>query len=213
MGYNTKIKNPETDKWLDVFTGKYIVRYIHIFNTDKNNDANIALAIYDTQLEEINHPQSGGVVQVGTLGSTKYEYFVTARTTRGETDPLVLNPILDGYIALDDNNYHSITWTAVDNIDVVGYNVYVRVNEQSWFMAETDASTTSIENKGNWDIYDAPPWLNTISISCLLTFEKIPANSILTFNTDIELVNGEKLVFATTNGFINLYARAIDATS
>lgn len=215
MAYTKKIKNPGTDQWLDVFSGRdQIVRYFHLFNADKENAANIALAIYDTTLIELTHPSSAIITPTGDTGSTKYEYFITSNSARGETDPLILDPITDGYSTLDDTtNYHTIEWNAVEEDEITGYYVYVRVNDFTWYVKETDAATLSVVNDGTWDLSVNPPWLNMTSVLALLTFEQIPSNSVLKSSVDIEIATTEKLVFATTNSLINLYARAIDVAS
>lgn len=215
MAYMKKIKNPDTDQWLDVFSGRdQIARYFHIFNADKQNPVNIALAIYDSDLTELNHPVNATITQTGATGTTKYEYFITSKSSRGETDPLIMDPIINGYETLDDTtNYHTIDWDPILNEEITGYSVYVRVNDLEWYMKETDSETSNIINDGSWEFAYSPPWLNMTSVLCLLTFEQIPANSILEFSTDIEISVIEKIVFATTNSMVNLYARAIDVTS
>lgn len=214
MAYTTKIKTPDTDTWIDVFSGKnQIARYFHLFNADKTNPANIALAIYDTLLTELHHPSSAAVTPTGSTGSTKYEYFVTTKTSRGETDPLIIDPINDGYHILDSTNYHTIQWNSVSGGEVIGYCVYVKVNDLTWYIKEVPYEMLSVVNDGTWEFSSNPPWLNMTSISCLLDFEQIPPNSILEFSTDIEISSVEKIVFATTNSLINLYARAIDSAS
>jgi hypothetical protein len=215
MAYTTKIKSPATDVWLDVFAAReQILRYIHIFNSDKEAAANIALAIYDESLPDITKPNSISVVPTGETGSSKYEYFVTCNSDRGETDPRIATVIEDGFDTLDDtNNYHTIGWTEVANEEVTGYTVYLKLNNLSWYSTEVDVGTLSVVNDGTWSLAYSPPWLDMTSISCLLDFEQIPANSILELSTDIEVLSQEKIVFATTNSMINLYARAIDSAS
>lgn len=204
----TLLRNPEVDKWLPLFLGPGILRYLHVFNADRITGADIALAIQDVSIYELPKPASGSVTPTGATGTTLYEYYVTAVNEDGETDPLHIGDITDGVLTLDSvNNYHTISWDPVSG--ATSYVVYVRENNLTW-RRKLATSGPSAVNNGTWDLAYAPPWLNMTTITCLLDYERIGASALLQSAFDAELMSGERLVFATTNSLVNVAARYLE---
>lgn len=205
-----KLRNPATDQWLDLLAGKaQILKYLQVFNVDKTAQADIALAIMDMTITPLAKPASGSLVPTGATGAKKYEYFVTAFNANGETEPLVLTAVEDGAVSLDGTtNYHTITWDAAAG--ATKYVVYCRENETLWRVKEVESGTSAV-NDGTWNLAYAPPWLNMTNITCLLDFERLAIGGLLQMASDVEIRADEKIVFATTNSFVNLYCRALDA--
>jgi len=202
------LRNPAVDQWLDVCTGPAILRYLHVFNVDKLQGADIALAVRDTSITELPAPASGSVVPTGETGPRPYEYFVTAINGDGETEPFELGSIENGAILLDDTgNYHTVSWDAVPGASA--YAVYVRENHTLW-KRKLETSGTSLVNDGSWNLAYSPPWLNMTTITCLLDYENLGAGAILQTTFDAEIATGEKIVFATTNSLVNLLARYVE---
>jgi hypothetical protein len=202
------LRNPSVDQWLDLCTGPAILRYLHVFNVDKLEGADIALAVRDTSITEIPAPANGSVVPTGDTGPRPYEYFVTAINGDGETEPLEVGSVENGPSELDDtNNYHTVSWDAVAG--ATSYAVYVRETHTLW-KRKLVTSETSVVNDGSWNLAYSPPWLNMTTITCLLDYENLGVGGILQATFDAEITAGEKIVFATTNSMINLLARYLE---
>lgn len=204
----TLLRDPEVDKWVPLFIGPGILRYLHVLNADRVAGANIALGIQDTSIPELPKPASGSVTPTGATGSMLYEYYVTAVNEDGETDPLPVGTIANGVLSLDgDTNYHTISWDPVSG--ATSYVVYVRENNLTW-RRKLATSGPSAVNDGTWDLAYAPPWLNMTTITCLLDYERIGASALLQSAFDAELTSGERLVFATTNSLVNVATRYLE---
>ena len=87
-----------------------------------------ALTYYDgtdiTTFTAISAPAIDSVTRTGGDGTYTFSYKITAVTAVGETTTSAASSATIGVADLDDSNYMTIAWTAVD--DATGYNVYGR---------------------------------------------------------------------------------------
>lgn len=197
---------PTTDEWLVLFenVNNFVVQYLHIVNLDKDAGSNIALALVDTTLEHLNDPSGLLINPVGGLGSTRYDYVVTALNAYGETGPSNQLTIVTAPAILDESNYHTLSWAPVTG--ALKYRVYCTVGS-SVYVKEVTAPTATVNNDGTWVLGSNPPWLNMTQVVSILLYEQLSPSSLLQMNMEVELTSLERLMFATTNSLISLYAR------
>jgi len=197
---------PTTDDWIVLFesVSNFVVQYLHIVNLDKDAGANIALALIDTTLDYINNPSGLIINPVGGVGSTRYDYMVTALNAYGETGPSNQSSIVNAPAQLNGSNYHTLSWAHVEG--ATKYRVYC-TTQNNVYVKEVTAPTATVNNDGTWVLGSNPPWLNMTQVVSILLYEQLPPGSLLQMHMEVELTSAEKLVFASTNSLLSLYSR------
>jgi hypothetical protein len=96
---------------------------------------------------EIPPPDAPAITNVGTAGTTKYVYRVTALYGGSEeTDVSDPGQTTTGNRTLDATNYNTVTWTAVTG--ATGYRIYGRLTGFEYEVGQVGAGVTTYDDKG-----------------------------------------------------------------
>ena len=186
---------PAAGAWHEIIsaTADAKINFIQAVNLDIEKDCNFVLALRQTGDEMIAPPQSVAVTVTGGVGSTKYEYAVTAlMPDGGETSAGVIQSITNGTDAIGDINYHTVTWGEV--VGALKYRVYVRANGVE-VRSKTVLATGTLQavNNGDWLLADKWPWINLTGLRALLAYEKLPPSTTFQMDSLIKLAAGWEL--------------------
>lgn len=203
--WSKKLYVPETGAWQMLRNAEVDARvsFLQILNLSLADAARVAVGVTTAEDAAISDPTGLSGTEVGTAGTTKYEYTVTAVKADGrETNGATQIAYTNGPNALDANNYHSLAWTAVTG--AAKYRVYCRKNESEIFMV--DVLTNEYENKGGMDMGSRWPWINMTGISALLAWTTLsPGVGLDVLPRPLQLPAGDILKLYTT-GAITAFA-------
>ncbi|MBW3568879.1 hypothetical protein KY385_01995, partial [Candidatus Parcubacteria bacterium] len=101
-------------------------------------------------------PSAPTVTNVGTIGSTTYDYFIVAKNANGATIPGPAGTTSTGNAILDATNYNTISWTAVAN--ATSYDVLKGTTSTS---LATSVTATTINDTGQATSAYTPNTTNT----------------------------------------------------
>lgn len=199
MGYwSKKLYVPETGVWQTLRSAEVDnrVSFLRVMNLSLADSARVAIGVADAATVALADPGTITATEVGTAGSTKYEYTVTGVDTYGkETNGAAKVTYTNGPNTLDANNYHSLSWTAISG--AVKYRVYCRKNDTEIFIA--DALTTEYANNGGMGQGNRWPWINMTGIAALLAWTTLaPGVGLEVLDRPIQLATGDILKLYTT---------------
>lgn len=196
--WSKKLYVPETGAWIILRTADVDARvsYLQILNLSLGDAPRVAVGVTTADDAAISDPTGLAGTEVGTEGTTKYEYTVTAVKADGrETNGAAKIAYTNGPNTLDANNYHSLAWTAVTG--AAKYRVYCRKNDREIFMAEV--LTNEYTNNGGMGIANRWPWVNMTGISALLAWTTLaPGVGLDVLPRPIQLPAGDIIKLYTT---------------
>lgn len=202
--WSKKLYVPETGAWQLLRSAEVDARvsYLQILNLSLTDAARVAVGITTAADAAISDPSGLAGTEVGTAGTTKYEYTVTAVKADGrESNGATQISYTNGPNAINADNYHSLAWTAVTG--AAKYRVYCRKNNSEILMAET--LTNEYINNGGMAQGNRWPWINMTGISALLAWTTLsPGVGLDVLPRPIQLPAGDILKLYTT-GAITAY--------
>ena len=200
---------PATGAWHDIVSASAdtTLKYLQVINMSPTDTARVVIAVGTTDESEILAPTGLAVAQTGAIGTTTYEYVVTAVKADGrESGPCAIVKIdATGVDALTTENFHTISWSAVTG--AFRYRLYCRVGGENSAIikaAETDALVYT--NKGTMATAAKWPWINMTAVKALLAnCDMPPGTGMEAIPRPLPFVAGTKLRVFTT-GAISLFA-------
>lgn len=199
---------PETGVWHEIANASQDTKmsYFQIVNLSAAAQAKVIVAINKSGDVQILAPTGLSIQETGAIGTTTYEYKVTAVKPDGrETDATSSITLTSGANALSTSNYHTLTWSAVSGASK--YRLYCRVGGTASFAINVVETTQlTYANKGGMDSGEKWPWINMTDVAALLTWcELPPGTGIEPISRPLSLATGDK-VNLYTNGPISLFA-------
>lgn len=199
---------PETGVWHEIVnaSGDTKMSYCQIVNLSAIEQARVIVAINQSGDTQILAPAGLSIQETGAIGTTVYEYKVTAVKPDGrETDATSSLTILTGADLLSTSNYHTLTWDASSG--ATKYRLYCRIGGTSSVIIKV-AETTQLtySNKGAMQSSNKWPWVNMTGVQALLTWcELSPGVGIEPTSRPLPLATGDNVSIYTT-GAISLFA-------
>ena len=196
--WNKPLYVPQTGAWQLLRQADVDARvsFLQILNLSLSDAARVAVGVGVANDAAIDDPTGLAGTAVGTAGTAKYEYTVTALKADGrETNGAVKISYTNGPATLDANNYYSLAWTAVTG--AAKYRVYCRKNDSEVKMAEV--LTNSYDDKGGMGMANRWPWINMTGVAALLAWATIsPGVGLDVLPRPIQLSVGNSLKVYTT---------------
>lgn len=200
---------PATGAWHDIVSASAdtTLKYLQVINMSPIDTARVVIAVGTTDESEILAPTGLTVAQTGAIGTTTYEYVVTAVKADGrETGPCAIVKIdATGVDALTAENYHTLSWNSVTGAS--SYRLYCRIGgENSAVIKAVEVTVLSYANKGAMATAAKWPWINMTAVKALLAnCDMPPGTGMEAIPRPLPFVAGTKLRVFTT-GAISLFA-------
>lgn len=199
---------PETGVWHDVVSAAVDTKmsFCQVINISPTEVSRVVVAITASGDDPILAPTGLSLTEAGAIGSTIYEYVVTAVKPDGrETTPSATITINSGANQLNATSYHTLSWNAVTG--AAKYRLYCRVGgPTSVILFVHELVATTYANKGGMVSAEKWPWINLTGIAALLAWSDLaPGTGLEPISRPIPLAVGDSVKFLTT-GPVSLFA-------
>lgn len=196
--WNTPLYVPQTGAWIALREADVDARvsFLQLLNLSLSEAIRVAVGVSVNGDAALSDPTGLAGTAVGSAGTTKYEYTVTALKADGrETNGATKISYANGPNTLDANNYYSLGWTAVSG--AAKYRVYCRKNDSEVKMAEV--LTNAYDDNGGMGMANRWPWINMTGVAALLAWTTLsPGIGLDVLPRPIQLSVGNSLKVYTT---------------
>lgn len=199
---------PATGVWHEILAAAAAAKlsFCQVANISTTDSARVIVAVGAASDVAILAPTGLSLQEAGAIGTTTYDYVVTAVKADGrETEASSKISVTTGANALSTDNFHTLTWNAVTG--AAKYRLYCRVGGASSAVikvAETTALTYS--NKGAMSEAEKWPWVNMTGVVALLAWcDLAPGCGVEPVSRPVPIATGTKIMLYTT-GAVSAFA-------
>jgi len=199
---------PTTGAWHDILaaTADSKMSFCQVVNISASETARVIVAIGASDDTAILPPTGLTIQETGSIGTTTYEYVITAVKADGrETEASSKISTVTGPSSLSTDNYHTLTWNAVSG--AAKYRLYCRIGgENSTVIKVVETTDLTYSNKGAMSDAEKWPWVNMTGVTALLAYCDLPPGTGLEpISRPIPIANGDKIMLYST-GAISAFA-------
>lgn len=193
---------PSTGAWHEILSAgaDMKISFFQVLNISTSEQARVVIAVTDPGETGILPPTGLSLQETGAIGTTIYEYVVTAVKADGrETDASSMISIATGANALSVSNYHTLTWSAVDGASK--YRLYCRVGgSASSIIKVVELAGLTYSNKGEMLDAEKWPWINMTAVNAMLAWcELAPGTGLEPISRPMPVKVGAAVRLYTTN--------------
>ena len=199
---------PVTGVWHDVVSASVDTKlsFFSISNISRYEVARTVVAIGASDDEPILAPTGLSLTEAGGIGTTQYEYLVTAVKPDGrETDPSAIISVTTAPATLNTTDYHTLSWNAVSGASK--YRLFCRKGgPTSLVIFVVELTALTYMNKGEMVSAEAWPWINLTGVTALLAWSDLaPGTGLEPISRPMPLAVGSRVMIFTT-GPISAFA-------
>lgn len=199
---------PATGSWHEILAAGVDMKisFFQILNLSTSEQSRVVVGISDPGDVGILAPTGLSLQETGAIGTTSYEYIVTAVKADGrETDASSMISVITGTNTLSVDNYHTLTWSAVEG--AVKYRLYCRVGgSASLIIKVVELTAITYSNKGEMLTAEKWPWVNMTAVSGMLAWcDLAPGTGLEPISRPVPIKVGSTVSLYTT-GSISAFA-------
>lgn len=199
---------PNANTWHEILSAAADAKigFFQILNISPTNTARVVVGISDPNDTGILAPTGLSLQETGAIGTTTYEYVVTAVKADGrETEASSKVSVTTGTNALSADNYHTLSWSAVTG--ATKYRLYCRVGgESSTVLKVIEQTALTYANKGGMSEAEKWPWVNMTAVSGMLAWADLaPGTGLEPISRPIAVKTGSVVRLFTT-GAVSAFA-------
>ena len=199
---------PATGSWHEILAAgaDMKISFFQILNISTSEQSRVVVGISDPGDVGILAPTGLSLQETGAIGTTSYEYVVTAVKADGrETDASSQISITTGTNTLSVDNYHTLSWSAVSG--ATKYRLYCRIGgSASLLIKVVELTALTYSNKGEMLTAEKWPWINMTAVSGMLAWcDLAPGTGLEPISRPVPIKVGSTVSLYTT-GTISVFA-------
>lgn len=199
---------PATGVWHEILAAAADSKmaFCQVANISPTESARVIVAVGASDDTPILAPAGLSLQESGAIGTTAYDYVVTAVKSDGrETEASAKISVTSGANTLDTDNYHTLSWNTVTG--AAKYRLYCRVGgADSAILKVVETTALSYANKGAMSEAEKWPWVNMTGVVALLAWcDLAPGCGVEPISRPIPVKTGTKIMLYTT-GAVSAFA-------